>query len=256
MRRLSTIFLVCFLAVLASLSGVVAWRVMARRTPATVQQPAPQAEYQIKEVHINETLDGNLRWSLNADQAEVYEKKGITVMRNVVIQLFSRDGDWTVTSDEGTLNNAPRDVALTGNVVIRASERARDADGQPGLAERAPDAPHGRRSGDPPGGNDDHRTGPLRSHEGGDGRPRPERPGRHHRPHEVEPRPLPEEPGRLRADAGHARPAGHEIVERADAAECLVVNTCAFIDRAREESVNTILDLARLKERGARGRSS
>ena len=122
MRRLSTIFLVCFLAVLASLSGVVAWRVMARRTPATVQQPAPQAEYQIKEVHINETLDGNLRWSLNADQAEVYEKKGITLMRNVVIQVFSRDGDWTVTSDEGTLDNAPRDVALTGNVVIRASD--------------------------------------------------------------------------------------------------------------------------------------
>jgi LPS export ABC transporter protein LptC len=122
MRRLSTVFLICFLAVLAGLSGVVAWRVMARRTPATVQQPAPQAEYQIKEVHINETLDGNLRWSLNADQAEVYEKKGITLMRNVVIQVFSRDGDWTVTSDEGTLNNAPRDVALTGNVVIRASD--------------------------------------------------------------------------------------------------------------------------------------
>src|SRR5215510_1418980 len=45
--------------------------------------------------------------------------------------------------------------------------------------------------------------------------------------------------------------AGHEIAERADEAECLLVNTCAFIDRAREESVNTILDLARIKERGA-----
>jgi ribosomal protein S12 methylthiotransferase len=44
--------------------------------------------------------------------------------------------------------------------------------------------------------------------------------------------------------------AGHEITDRADAAECLVVNTCAFIDRAREESVNTILELARIKERG------
>ncbi len=44
--------------------------------------------------------------------------------------------------------------------------------------------------------------------------------------------------------------AGHEITEEALAAECLVVNTCAFIDRAREESVNTILELARLKERG------
>jgi ribosomal protein S12 methylthiotransferase len=44
--------------------------------------------------------------------------------------------------------------------------------------------------------------------------------------------------------------AGHEIAERPEAAECLVVNTCAFIDRAREESVNTILELAQLKERG------
>src|ERR1700739_1149322 len=43
---------------------------------------------------------------------------------------------------------------------------------------------------------------------------------------------------------------GHEITDAAEAAECLVVNTCAFIDRAREESVNTILELARLKERG------
>jgi len=43
--------------------------------------------------------------------------------------------------------------------------------------------------------------------------------------------------------------AGHEIVDAAEGAECLVVNTCAFIDRAREESVNTILELARVKER-------
>jgi ribosomal protein S12 methylthiotransferase len=44
--------------------------------------------------------------------------------------------------------------------------------------------------------------------------------------------------------------AGHEIINRPDGADCLVVNTCAFIDRAREESVNTILELAQLKERG------
>jgi len=44
--------------------------------------------------------------------------------------------------------------------------------------------------------------------------------------------------------------AGFPIAERAEDAECLVVNTCAFIDRAREESVTTILELARLKERG------
>jgi LPS export ABC transporter protein LptC len=122
MRRLSTLFLVCFLAVLAGLSGVVVWKIVNRRAPASVQQPAQQAEYQIKEVHINETLDGNLRWTLNADQAEVYDQKGITVMRKVVVQVFSRDGDWTVTSDEGTLDNNRRNVTLTGNVVIRSSD--------------------------------------------------------------------------------------------------------------------------------------
>ncbi|HEU5322995.1 MAG TPA: 30S ribosomal protein S12 methylthiotransferase RimO [Methylomirabilota bacterium] len=44
--------------------------------------------------------------------------------------------------------------------------------------------------------------------------------------------------------------AGFAVAERAEDAECLVVNTCAFIDRAREESIATILELARLKARG------
>jgi ribosomal protein S12 methylthiotransferase len=44
--------------------------------------------------------------------------------------------------------------------------------------------------------------------------------------------------------------AGFPVAERAEDAECVIVNTCAFIDRAREESVQTILELAKLKERG------
>jgi ribosomal protein S12 methylthiotransferase len=44
--------------------------------------------------------------------------------------------------------------------------------------------------------------------------------------------------------------AGFPVAARAEEAECVIVNTCAFIDRAREESVQTILELARLKEHG------
>jgi ribosomal protein S12 methylthiotransferase len=44
--------------------------------------------------------------------------------------------------------------------------------------------------------------------------------------------------------------AGFLLAEHAEDAECVIVNTCAFIDRAREESVNTILELAQLKDRG------
>jgi len=44
--------------------------------------------------------------------------------------------------------------------------------------------------------------------------------------------------------------AGFSLADRPEDAECLIVNTCAFIDRARQESVATILELAKLKETG------
>jgi ribosomal protein S12 methylthiotransferase len=49
---------------------------------------------------------------------------------------------------------------------------------------------------------------------------------------------------------GYARDAGHEITADARAAEVIVVNTCAFIDTAKEESVNAILEMAQLKRDG------
>src|SRR5918998_5978918 len=47
---------------------------------------------------------------------------------------------------------------------------------------------------------------------------------------------------------GLAEKAGHEITTRAEGADVLVVNTCAFIDRAKQESVDTILEMAELKK--------
>jgi ribosomal protein S12 methylthiotransferase len=52
---------------------------------------------------------------------------------------------------------------------------------------------------------------------------------------------------------GHLVRAGYEIVADAHQADVLLVNTCAFIDRAKKESVDAILEMAREKERrGAR----
>jgi len=50
---------------------------------------------------------------------------------------------------------------------------------------------------------------------------------------------------------GLAEEAGHVVTPVADEADVLVVNTCAFIDRAKEESVNTILEMAELKKQAA-----
>src|ERR1043165_3495068 len=43
---------------------------------------------------------------------------------------------------------------------------------------------------------------------------------------------------------GQVAAAGHELVDAPDGADVIVVNTCAFIDAAKEESVDTILEMA------------
>src|SRR5688572_5616387 len=49
---------------------------------------------------------------------------------------------------------------------------------------------------------------------------------------------------------GLAREAGHEITADTRAADVIVVNTCAFIDAAKEESIDAILEMADLKKSG------
>jgi ribosomal protein S12 methylthiotransferase len=44
--------------------------------------------------------------------------------------------------------------------------------------------------------------------------------------------------------------AGAELIQRAEDADVIVVNTCSFIDSAQQESVNTILEMARHKTDG------
>ena len=49
---------------------------------------------------------------------------------------------------------------------------------------------------------------------------------------------------------GLARDAGHELTRDAADADVLVVNTCAFIDKAKQESIDTILEMAEHKKTG------
>ncbi len=47
---------------------------------------------------------------------------------------------------------------------------------------------------------------------------------------------------------GMAEQAGHQITTDADGADVVIVNTCAFIDRAKQESIDTILEMAARKK--------
>src|SRR5262245_5052336 len=50
---------------------------------------------------------------------------------------------------------------------------------------------------------------------------------------------------------GAAQQAGFSHVDRAEDAEVIVVNTCGFIGEAKKESIETIFEMASLKERGS-----
>jgi ribosomal protein S12 methylthiotransferase len=50
---------------------------------------------------------------------------------------------------------------------------------------------------------------------------------------------------------GLAREAGHDLTQDPSGAEVIVVNTCAFIDSAKQESIDAILEMARHKTEGA-----
>jgi ribosomal protein S12 methylthiotransferase len=50
---------------------------------------------------------------------------------------------------------------------------------------------------------------------------------------------------------GLAQKDGHRLTRDAAEAEVLVVNTCAFIDKAKQESIDTILEMAEHKKTGA-----
>ncbi|MDQ3819807.1 MAG: 30S ribosomal protein S12 methylthiotransferase RimO, partial [Acidobacteriota bacterium] len=49
---------------------------------------------------------------------------------------------------------------------------------------------------------------------------------------------------------GRLREAGYEITSDASEADTVVVNTCGFIESAKKESIDAILEAARLKTEG------
>ena len=49
---------------------------------------------------------------------------------------------------------------------------------------------------------------------------------------------------------GLAQGEGHQLTREAADADVLIVNTCAFIDKAKQESIDTILEMAEHKKNG------
>ncbi len=87
--------------------------------------PPTKADFRIKEIRLQEQGSGKAQWRLTADQAEVFEREGKTVMRKVTITIREPDRTWTVTGDEGDLLDATKDVEVRKNVVLVSSDGLR-----------------------------------------------------------------------------------------------------------------------------------
>src|SRR5436190_22828744 len=55
---------------------------------------------------------------------------------------------------------------------------------------------------------------------------------------------------------GQLKQSGYQITPDAEEADTVVVNTCGFIDSAKKESIDAILEAARLKTEGKANRLS
>lgn len=128
MRRLRIAFGVSLGCVLAILLGLVVQGYRraspARQVPpASPQERSQQASLRLDGFHVTETAGDETRWDLRAAQGEYFEERQITLLQDVEVTFFTRDGrTLTLRGDSGRLANDTKDIVLSGNVVATSSD--------------------------------------------------------------------------------------------------------------------------------------
>ncbi len=127
MRRLRIAFGASLGCVLALLLGLVVqgYRRAAPAPPTPPAVPAgdSQASLSLHGVHLTETAGDETRWDLRAAEGEYFEDRRLTLLRDVEVTFFTRDGrTLTLRGDAGRLATDSKDIALSGNVVATSSD--------------------------------------------------------------------------------------------------------------------------------------
>lgn len=86
----------------------------------------PGPEVRLQDVHMLETRDGVTLWEVRADQVEVNEQEGVTVLtravRPISIVFFSSRGRVTCQANRATLDQRTKDVVMGGAIVARSDQ--------------------------------------------------------------------------------------------------------------------------------------
>jgi LPS export ABC transporter protein LptC len=130
MRKAPFIILTLVVVFLSVVVGVLVHRARIPRA-LTTEPIASSADYRLKQVHLQEQGRDGSRWQLDAEYSETFEEQNKTTMKKVTVKVDQPSkGDqgsrsWTVTGDEGDLNQETKNVELRGNVVLISSDGLR-----------------------------------------------------------------------------------------------------------------------------------
>src|SRR5258708_38564263 len=130
MRKAPFIILMLVVVFLSVVVGVLVHRARVPRALPT-EPAASNADYRLKQVHLQEQGRDGSRWQLDAEYSETFEEQNKTTMKKVTVKVDQPSkGDqasrsWTVTGDEGDLNQETKNVELRGNVVLISSDGLR-----------------------------------------------------------------------------------------------------------------------------------
>lgn len=77
------------------------------------------ADLKMKKLHLEEKQGNQKRWQLNADLAETYEDRGLTLMKDVEIIYFKGDQEsFVINGKTGTLDNQTYSLTIKGDVKV------------------------------------------------------------------------------------------------------------------------------------------
>ena len=83
---------------------------------------ASDADLNIDKMHVVQNTEGVREWELWADSAKVYRQKGLTILKNLRLRFYPKEGEPAhVTAQEGTMQNESRNIRISGDVTILAS---------------------------------------------------------------------------------------------------------------------------------------
>ena len=114
------------LGFLLALGGVIAYYIVGstnhRLDIGKISLKRPDADLNIDKVHVVQSTKGVREWELWADSAKVYREKGFTILSNLRLRFYPKEGEPShVTAQKGTMQNKSRNIRISGNVTILAS---------------------------------------------------------------------------------------------------------------------------------------